>query len=187
MEHCSLWGGDSVLFGVTVVSSNDVWVVGSIGASARIEHWNGTAWSTVNRPIGAGSLYGVAAVSATDVWAVGPYNIVHWNGSTWSIASRLPVYEELSAISVVSATDIWAVGEASTPNLDIETTFTEHWDGTTWSVVASPNPGDNGNFFDAVASIPGSNYVWAVGGELFSTALSHSHQYDPNTFTAYYC
>lgn len=187
------WRLESPLNGVTVVSSNDVWAVGQNGASSElIAHWNGTAWSVVK---GAGgrlsyySLNGVTAVSATDIWAVGYYDpqnppyesqllIEHWNGTKWSVVPSAPANGAmLFAVGAVSATNIWAVGSDSTSNGDIYATLTEHWNGTTWSIVRSPNPGNLPNSFNAVASVPGSNYVWAVGTTNYSGA----------TLTAYYC
>ncbi len=179
-------GGDDILEGVTVVSSNDVWAVGSYAGLATIEHWNGTSWSRVKNPThNYNYLTGIAAVSASDIWAVGSSNIEHWNGSTWSIVPGAPAANagELFAVSAVSANDVWAVGVASTVN-EGSATLTEHWDGTAWNVVSSPNPGVYGNDFIAVASVPGSNYVWAVGGQDSSTPPP---QYIPTTLTAYYC
>jgi hypothetical protein len=78
---------------------------------------------------------------------------------------------------VVSATDIWAVG--NTYSNGVTTTLTEHWNGTTWSLVPGP-----GNSFNAVASIPGSNYVWAVGNADYDTTNGNT---PTDTLTAYYC
>src|SRR5690242_523500 len=47
---------------IAVVSSGDVWAVGSSGGQTLIEHWNGTSWSMVSSP-NVGPLNGVAAVS----------------------------------------------------------------------------------------------------------------------------
>lgn len=72
-------GTSSLFSAVAVVSSSDVWAVGSdnIGNSffqTLIEHWNGSGWSVVPSP-SPGSfstqLLGVAAVSSDDIWAVG--------------------------------------------------------------------------------------------------------------------
>jgi len=178
------------LYGITVVSPDDVWAVGQGPFSPPIEHWNGTTWSSVKSPKLSQYNYlnGVAAVSATDIWAVGPSSqshalIEHWDGTKWSVVpSALAKGGTLQAVGVVSATDIWAVG--NTYSNGVTTTLTEHWDGTTWSVVTSPDPGDHGNNFNAVASIPGSNYVWAVGSAAYYTA---QNSYYNNTLTAYYC
>src|SRR5438270_5385362 len=74
------------LYGVTAISANDVWAVGS-----SILHWDGSSWSVVPSP-NFGGFRAVSAVSANDVWAVGAQNfgvvqsfIGHWNGSTWSV------------------------------------------------------------------------------------------------------
>ena len=65
--------GQTALQGVTAVAANDVWAVGTpaAGGGDIIEHWDGTAWSTVAAPIanangGGISLRAVTAVSATD-------------------------------------------------------------------------------------------------------------------------
>ncbi len=93
---------DNTLNGVAIVSSNNVWTVGSYINSAGsgrtlIEHWNGTKWSIVKSPnVGkeSNSPSGLAVVSASDIWTVGNYLnsnfmyqalIEHWNGTKWSI------------------------------------------------------------------------------------------------------
>src|SRR5262249_46375021 len=67
--------GNSNIYGVAAVSSNDVWAVGGYGGQTLVEHWDGTAWSIVPSPNQGtgGYLYGVTAVSSNDVWAVGSY------------------------------------------------------------------------------------------------------------------
>ena len=179
------------LSGVTAVSTNNVWAVGqdAFDEKTLIEHWDGTAWKVVHSPNPAyySFLYGVTAISATSIWAVGSSNtttlIEHWDGTKWSVVPSAPANgATLQAIGVVSATDIWAVG--NTYSNGVTSILTEHWDGTTWSVVTSPDPGDHGNNFNAVASIPGSNYVWAVGQ---ARSVTTNDQFLSNTLTAYYC
>src|SRR5205085_147326 len=92
--------GDS-LQGVASVSAGNLWAVGftesaTAGASALIEHGNGTSWKVVpsHAPGTDSSLRAVAAASATNIWAVGSTFvpdagtlvplILHWNGSRWS-------------------------------------------------------------------------------------------------------
>ncbi len=169
---------NNFLYGVAVVSANDVWAVGYYlnGGTNQtlIEHWDGTSWSVVSSPnVGTGNndLNGVAVVSATDVWAVGSYNngsgdqtlVEHWNGTAWSVVSSPnpgTTYDDLGGVAVVSTNDVWAVGSYS--NSSGGQTLVEHWNGTSWSVVASPNPTTNGSFFYAVAAVS-VNDVWAVG------------------------
>src|SRR6266446_3960065 len=117
-------------YGVSAVSSTDVWAVGGYGpagggALTLIEHWNGSQWSVIPSPNPSPDinyLYGVSAVSSTDVWAVGYYTppnggtytlTEHWNGSQWSAVSSPspgPDVNYLYGVSVVSSTDAWAVG-----------------------------------------------------------------------------
>lgn len=71
----------NILSGITAVSANDIWAVGSapraypLQGQTLIEHWNGTRWSMVSSP-NPGSynnfLIGVAGVPHTnEVWAIG--------------------------------------------------------------------------------------------------------------------
>lgn len=145
------------------------------------------SWNVVPSPNNGNSvLSGIATIAPNDIWAVGyssPSNkiysktlIEHWDGTSWSIvpSPNVPSTSNgLSGVTAISATDIWAVGSTGKRGISL----IEHWNGTTWSIVASPNPGDHANSFNAVASVPGSNYVWAVGTTNYSGA----------TLTAYYC
>src|SRR5258706_11223919 len=86
--------GNSLLSGIAIVSSNDVWAVGQDypggGQQQTItEHWNGSQWSVVPSPNPSSNfLVAVAAVSTNDVWAVGrgPNGTLteHWDGKQWS-------------------------------------------------------------------------------------------------------
>jgi hypothetical protein len=168
---------DNFLNGVTAVSANNVWAVGSEKASSTtqvqtlIEHWNGTKWSVVTSPnVGTGNnnLNGVTTVSAKDVWAVGAFVDIngndntlteHWNGTKWSVVTspnRVTGVNILFAVKATSTNDVWAVGQASPLSL------IEHWNGTTWSVVTSPSPGTTDNILGGVAIISAKN-IWAVG------------------------
>jgi hypothetical protein len=168
------------LYGVAVVSANDVWAVGSYGDSlytfqTLLEHWNGTAWSIVPSPnVGSGpnELKGVAVVSTNDVWAVGNYYngatyqtlLEHWNGTTWSIVPSPNVgsdHNKLDGIAAVSANDVWAVGYYDSGTIAHDT-LVEHWNGTSWVVVPSPNPGPGRNELKAMTAVS-ANIVWAVG------------------------
>ena len=92
----------NTLYGVTEVSSNNVWAVGGLydpgtgQGSTLIQHWNGSQWKRVNspNPPSGGGLNGMAAISSHDIWAVGSYQmgqtltlIEHWNGSRWKIVT----------------------------------------------------------------------------------------------------
>ncbi|MDQ6693868.1 MAG: hypothetical protein M3014_05525, partial [Chloroflexota bacterium] len=155
------------LNGVAVVSTTDVWSVGTYQDSnavyrTLVEHWNGSAWSVVPSPnVGTQGSYlnGVATVSANDVWAVGEYEngtlIEHWNGSAWSVVpSPNPgpgTNGRLIGVAAVSANDVWAVGSYYGGSGGADLSFIEHWNGGAWSLVSNPNPGTQENALDGVA------------------------------------
>ncbi len=187
--------GSGELSGVAAIASNNVWAVGSVSVpnlvQTLIEHWNGTSWSVVNSSGPApliNRLKGIAAVSANNIWAVGDDTnspapsavyaplVEHWNGSAWSVVTS-PVAgtsDFVNGIAAVSASNIWAVGDYRT-SLDPNGpyfTLIEHWNGTAWKVVNSPSPGSMASDLSAVARIPATHKVWAVGfiqGSIYQT------------------
>ena len=179
------------LTSISAVSANDIWTVGSppVGYSpvissqpTLIEHWNGVQWSIVSspNPLAFNSLIGVTAISTNNVWAVGEaYEnnggesiIEHWNGVQWSLTSST-VGDALYATTAVSANNVWAVGFGSNGAL------TEHWTGSSWNVVKSPNL--PGSWLLAVAQVPGTNTLWAVGSD-WPPMSDYS-----NMITEFYC
>jgi hypothetical protein len=200
IPHPNPYTSFNILNGVAAVTSNDVWAVGNASNSSHtnfqtlIEHYDGSKWSIVptSNPSTMQVLTTVTAISATDVWAVG-YSYIsstakfqtlieNWNGTTWSIVPS-PVFGKdnvLHGISASTATDIWAVG-GQQPHK----TLIEHYDGTSWSVVPSPSAsfGGIGNVLEAVAVVPGTNQVWAVGSAWSqNTQRSISEFYNGSTW-----
>jgi len=191
-------GSDDQLYGVSVISSSDVWAVGYYSNSqleqqTLIEHWNGSAWSIVASPNPQGSvgnqLLSVAAASASNIWAVGNTQskhgsstlIEHWNGSQWSIVSSpntQAVGNTLEGITAISGNNFWAVGSSYTQYGYPSQTLIEHWNGSAWSIVSSPNaPGSQNNDLLGVAAISGNN-IWAVGrwdagSQSYRTLIEH--------------
>ena len=170
----------NTLVGIAIVSTSDIWVVGTsitnASSSTLIEHWNGTKWSIVSSP-NPGSSYNklneVAAVSANDIWAVGEFVTgnngpatftEHWNGSKWSVV-RSPgpgaMGNFLNGVAVVTANNVWAVGGSYTNTAS--PTLIEHWNGSKWSIVKSPNPPrSTNNTLNGIAVVSTSD-IWAVG------------------------
>jgi hypothetical protein len=174
------------LFGVSAISSSDVWAVGfyetnsTTGTSSTIaEHWNGTSWSkvpTVN-PSTYSYLFAVTAVSSGSVWAVGTYwnfgngayqtLVEHFNGATWVVvpsANLNPFTDnQLFAVSAWSDTDVWAVG--SLGPLGSLQPLAEHWDGSGWSSFSTPGTafGDN-EILGVTALEPGHAVGVGYGG-----------------------
>jgi hypothetical protein len=171
-------GQNNHLDGVTAISASDVWAVGDFQNASGVfqtltEHWDGTAWSIVASPSGAGpeaGLLGVAAVSTSNVWAVGDTGsntlIEHWNGTSWAVVpSPTPagtLFNPLAGAAVVSANDIWAVGQSQNGTTGIPQTLIEQWTGTSWSIVTSPAPG-TASLLSGTSADPASGQAWAVG------------------------
>jgi hypothetical protein len=164
-----------LLRGVTVVSSNNVWAVGSASGNALVEHWDGTRWSIVSNPViaSAGALSAVSADSANDVWAVGTAGnggppILHFDGTNWSL-SLPPSHPSIEAASVtaLSPTNVWAVGTVGVffNHRTHRKAAIEHWDGTSWSLLSSPDPTNSpglDSFLNGIVPVS-ANSIWAVG------------------------
>ncbi|HJT58554.1 MAG TPA: hypothetical protein VJ761_18750 [Ktedonobacteraceae bacterium] len=135
------------LYGVTAISSTDVWAVGdemNVPGSYQtlILHWDGTQWSAVPSPdpgLLSNWLYGVAGRSAKDLWAVGvqsnPNNYasqtltLHWNGASWNvvISPNVTVYNALYCVAMLSPGNSWAVGYTQNSDFSHRYTLTEHY------------------------------------------------------------
>lgn len=153
------------------------------GAQSLIERWDGAIWRIATNA-GNDFLTAVTALSANDVWAVGTVKtnqtkppvplIQHWNGTQWSIvpASSPGATAELNGVVALAANDVWAVGKSE------EHPLVQRWDGASWHVVASPTPHDaEASYFNAVARIPGTTQLWAVGAALYAPHTSSEHEY----------
>ncbi len=170
------------LSAVSALPATDAWAVGGNfgegGPSAGlIERWDGTSWQIVANP-SPDSLGGVAALSATNVWAVGSHGsvssnqemvvktvILHWNGTQWSIVSspNPTASNTLHSVAALAADDVWAAGEMVTGSQTSQPLI-ERWDGTAWQVITSPVPAQaTASSFTALARIPGTSQLWAVG------------------------
>jgi hypothetical protein len=171
------------LYGVSALSSGDVWAVGGYHSSKNradetlAERWDGTRFrrSPSPDPQPDDVLLGVAAVSATDVWAVGrawsksvayATLIQHFDGKGWSTVPSPPLRTGsglLAAVAAGSAGDVWAVGSQFTgPGATGSATLVERWNGTAWRVVPSPDPNPYGAGLDSVTVVSPRD-VWAVG------------------------
>jgi hypothetical protein len=160
------------LSAVDVVSSKDVWAVGSYtdatnNAFPLTEHWNGATWSVVSSPAVSGTvLTGVSAIAANDVWSVGWGSgagfSIHWNGSSWTqfMMPIAGVEDYIHGVDALSSNDVWAVGEAS-PNYESWEALAIHWNGSKWSLVR-PRSGPQEAHFFGVKELSSTN-VWAVG------------------------
>jgi len=187
----------NTLNAVAAISTSDAWAVGFQNdnnlndSRTLIQHWNGSAWTTVASPnpglasaivcsnLNSGNvLTAVATVSANDVWAVGYFfgcssillrpMAVHWNGVQWSVVPtpKLNTNDNAAFNSVVAlaANDIYAVGYQPASNGAV-LTLIEHWNGVAWSVVSSPNGNSTGNVLTSVTANSPTD-IWAVGDQV---------------------
>jgi hypothetical protein len=169
----------TTLNAVSTVSPSAAWAVGGsitdgLAERSLIEQWDGSAWHLVSNPSTI-SFSSVVIVSSRDVWAVG-YNrtprqagfisqFEHWNGTQWSIVpspnANKPNNFVLSMASVAT-NDVWAVGKALSSGIGLP--LIERWNGTSWQVAANPAlPGVSDSALNAVARIPGTAQLWAIG------------------------
>ncbi|MGA7730647.1 MAG: S-layer homology domain-containing protein [Chloroflexia bacterium] len=173
----------NALYGVSAVSSSDVWAVGiQHDGTANSErtlalHWNGSQWLAVNPPnygTGANFVTDVEALAANDVWAVGyayepaftGFRTItwHWNGSSWSVVSSPNLVTQgdnkLLAVSASSATDVWAVGYSYD---GAEKGTVLRYNGSSWQLVDFPlHPPTYGNALRGVYAISPAD-VWVIG------------------------
>ena len=167
------------LFGVAARNATDAWAVGyayRYGTNkAMVEHWDGTKWtaslaaSVANQQ---NALQGVAVLGRHNVWAVGYWNagssytavIEHWTGRKWHmVTTNAPSgSNRLFGIAALSAKNIWAVGWSDQGGGTINTLLL-HWNGTAWHPASSPPNPFNENELQAVARVPGTTDLLAVG------------------------
>jgi len=169
------------LYGMTAVSSTDIWAVGSLLVDSEIlaplfEHWDGTSWKVTS-----GVFYGfpsaVSADASNDIWLVGCGNFSeHYNGTGWSMVPTPNVGSGpncLSGVVALAPDNVWAVGYSTATQkpppgqFDVPTeTLIEHYDGTSWSVVPSPNVGPTSQYqsnrLRSITAISPTD-IWAFG------------------------
>ena len=191
-------GTDDVLLAVTCIYGSDCWATGAVLGGPQnnplgplVEHWNGTAWSSVATPTPEGAsgaiLNGVSCASTTDCWAVGFTTDAnsdalraiteHWDGSSWSLVPDAPTgqsYDQFNGIDCTSPSSCWAVGSAGPtqqvprflpiyPAAAGNRGLIEHWNGSRWSVVPSyAPPAPAGGYLTSVTCVSSAD-CWTAG------------------------
>jgi hypothetical protein len=126
-------------------------------ATALVQSWNGSSWTTASPSLPAGAassfLYDVACASASSCVAAGTYTdsagishglILRWNGSSWTSSSISPPegYEyTLRGVDCTSSTACTAVGSAMQTTSYSSGPIAYRWNGSTWSLQTVPTPG----------------------------------------------
>ena len=86
------------------------------------------------------------------------------HAQTWQVVpspSTPAAYNWFNGVAAFSTNDVWAVGQAQYYPSPLEP-LVEHWNGTAWNIAPTPSTGTE-NGFNAVATIPGTHDLWAVG------------------------
>lgn len=100
----------------------------------------------------------------TETFQTTPASAHSSHSKMWQIVpspSTSAVYNRLTGVAAFSANNVWAVGQAQNYYAPLEP-LVAHWNGKAWSMVTIPSEA-SGNGFNAVATIPGTHNLWAVG------------------------
>lgn len=180
-------GGANQLFGITAISADDVWAIGTAAGAPLAMRWNGRAWGVVpvqrDSGLGTEKLTAVSGSAGNDVWAVGDgqgiftnqtfATIRHWNGERWiqkvcrAASSSNPPdgYEGggrdayFTGVAAAASNDVWAVGVRGSGPIIL------HWDGQAWTTVTHPRAFPNSATLWAVSTLNGGG-AWSVGMEI---------------------
>jgi hypothetical protein len=180
--------GANELSGITALSANDIWAVGSAGGGPLALHWNGNAWNVFPIQISSGlsgeRFTAISGTAGNDVWAVGQgkgffsnqasASIWHWDGTRWTkklcyaaSASNPPAGYEgeggsdayFNGVAAAASNDVWAVGANGSGPMIL------HWDGRAWTAVTHPRAFPNTAILRGVATAGGGS-AWSVGVDI---------------------
>lgn len=163
---------NAVLNGVTALSPDDVWAVGSYtDASGTVYlplaiHWDGVRWTQTEVP-GEGQLWSVSAASSGEVWAVGNFGpqslALRWDGEAWSrVPSPNPGASNVLYSVAASPEGAWAAGARSKEGHDVP--FVARWTGEEWQETPAPAAGSLSDTLWGIDVIGGEG--WAVGASI---------------------
>jgi hypothetical protein len=170
---------NSGLFGVTAVSHNDVWAVGTWAETGNpgqplMMHWDGIAWTMIPALTSTYDymLTDVKAASSNDVWAVGvvePYSFarlltMHWDGVSWSELPVPSVYASRhTRVALTTRNEPWLTGVLG---LGTGRPLALHWDGRrdSWQWVSEEISVAPDRSAPGGIATDNSNNIWVVGG-----------------------
>jgi hypothetical protein len=139
-------------------SANDLWAVGSDGATVRISDAESDTPSVkAFNSLTMNALNGVWAASAFDAWSVGASGTIrHYTGDPllWEVVSDVPTSVDLNAVWGSSSSDVWAVGDAG---------VVLHYDGKTWSRVKTAGIDNRPKLTTVWGAGPGHVWIGGVG------------------------
>lgn len=180
---------NEALTGVSSTAPDNAWAVGwqdpygTTRVHAFLMHWDGTSWSVVQGPQGAGIVSAVDARAADDVWAVGVGLFEHFDGTQWTVVKAPRPDVQPAAVTALAADDAWAVGSRPDrrPGYRSSKPYIAHWDGSSWSSVSIPRQQTPGRLA-AVSAVSPSD-IWAVGATGSRPSSPYALHYDGSSWT----
>ncbi|MET9224424.1 hypothetical protein [Lentzea sp. NPDC003310] len=153
---------------VKAFAPDDVWAAGNGWWNGYVGpvlfHWNGTAWRTVDTGLNGMrfAFRELDGLSSKDIWAIGGSDtepgtlVVRGDGTTWQTVAG-PNATSAAAVAVGSDGVPWVAANYPLGS------FSSHGPAG-WTTVPAPVPaGTHAAYYNAVAAVPGTNRVLAVG------------------------
>jgi hypothetical protein len=167
---------DGFVNAVSESSGSNIWTLAFDPGLHRWEtmHFDGTMWSVVTVPKALipspAGLAQIVALSPSNVWGTvtnntsGPLILLHWNGTVWrKAAGSPPTGELLGAIASDGQGGVWLYATKPISKPPFVKPFFVHYAHGKWTIVAAPTSPLGVVFISALALIPGTRSLWAVG------------------------
>lgn len=161
----------------SAVSASNIWAIGSSSegpAGDILTHYAGSTWQTVTAPALTGLEFSdIVALSSTDVWAaavslsgghVSDPQLVHFDGSQWTSVKVPYAGLSLGDLAPDGQGGFWLTAFAGSKNWAVHLTAGGQWSR---SSIASRT-------LDALALVPGTTSLWAVGSVATATPASNA-------------
>jgi hypothetical protein len=162
---------------VDAVTPSDIWLsgFGKNFGPRELAHWNGKSWRTLSFPsVPKGATLvpsGLVATGRRSLWTLGEefgpksgsvtFKLLHWTGH-WTMITVPSSIGETSQVASDGHGGLWLITTKMGPKGAAGTRFA-HYSGGHWSTAAIPAKGKLQSELGALASVPGSRSMWAIG------------------------
>jgi hypothetical protein len=167
-------GSADGLVSASAVSASNIWAIGSSAegpAGDILTHYTGSTWQTVTAPALTGLEFSdILALSSTDVWAAagngqgGDAQLVHFNGSQWTSVKAPYSGLVFGDLASDGQGGFWLTAFEGSKNWAVHLTAGGQWSRAS---IASRT-------LDALALLPGTTSLWAVGSVATATPASNA-------------
>jgi hypothetical protein len=171
--------------GVSAISASDIWVYGTLPATASssptyaVARWTGHAWYTRDLPnlhLATGYFLvpgNIAALSPDDVWVDGTLGkgmgvgdgvvLLNWNGSKWtSVKTGYPTSQFDSDLTQDGHGGLWVSGYSSMAE-GYAGPYLYHYSDGNWTRQLAPTTKGDKPQMGGLSEIPGTRSVWGAG------------------------